>query len=167
MRILNYHQIKSWVLSRFPGWQYSDDLMQFICLSILEGRTASYYHLYVDFMRKYMTPEISLDTCIADKAGLTENDLIWRIDLNRPILRYMAFKPQKPTKTSKEISCNSVEVRGLKTGMMLRYVEYEFILSTLRACGGNRTHAAKVLGISIRTMRNKLSEINSLQNKLN
>ena len=37
-------------------------------------------------------------------------------------------------------------------------VERELILETLRYCHGNRTHAANLLGISIRTLRNKLHE---------
>jgi DNA-binding NtrC family response regulator len=35
-------------------------------------------------------------------------------------------------------------------------IERELILETLRRCQGNRTHAANILGISIRTLRNKL-----------
>ena len=35
------------------------------------------------------------------------------------------------------------------------------ILDTLDHCLGNRTHAAKILGISIRTLRNKLNEYTS------
>jgi Fis family transcriptional regulator len=35
-------------------------------------------------------------------------------------------------------------------------VEKSLILATLRQTCGNRTHAAQLLGISIRTMRNKL-----------
>jgi DNA-binding protein Fis len=35
-------------------------------------------------------------------------------------------------------------------------VEQDLILSTLDHCLGNRTHAANILGISIRTLRNKL-----------
>jgi len=35
-------------------------------------------------------------------------------------------------------------------------VERELILDTLTHCLGNRTHAANILGISIRTLRNKL-----------
>lgn len=37
-------------------------------------------------------------------------------------------------------------------------VEKELILNTLDHCLGNRTHAANILGISIRTLRNKLKE---------
>jgi len=37
-------------------------------------------------------------------------------------------------------------------------IERELILETLRHCHGNRTHAANILGISIRTIRNKLHE---------
>jgi DNA-binding NtrC family response regulator len=37
-------------------------------------------------------------------------------------------------------------------------VERDLILDTLDHCLGNRTHAARILGISIRTLRNKLSE---------
>lgn len=43
-------------------------------------------------------------------------------------------------------------------GCTLADVERDLILDTLDHCLGNRTHAAKILGISIRTLRNKLSE---------
>ena len=35
-------------------------------------------------------------------------------------------------------------------------VERDLILDTLGHCRGNRTQAAKILGISLRTLRNKL-----------
>ncbi|KQP05437.1 sigma-54 dependent transcriptional regulator [Methylobacterium sp. Leaf93] len=47
--------------------------------------------------------------------------------------------------------------RGL-VGRTVAQVECELILDTLDHCLGNRTHAAKILGISIRTLRNKLNE---------
>ena len=41
-------------------------------------------------------------------------------------------------------------------GLSVADVERDLILATLSQVGGNRTHAAKILGISIRTIRNKL-----------
>jgi two-component system, response regulator FlrC len=41
-------------------------------------------------------------------------------------------------------------------GRTIEAVEQEMILDTLKHCFGNRTHAAQILGISIRTLRNKL-----------
>jgi DNA-binding NtrC family response regulator len=43
-------------------------------------------------------------------------------------------------------------------GRTVAEVERDLILDTLDHCLGNRTHAAKILGISIRTLRNKLGE---------
>jgi DNA-binding NtrC family response regulator len=47
--------------------------------------------------------------------------------------------------------------RGL-VGRTVAAVEQQLILDTLGHCLGNRTHAANILGISIRTLRNKLNE---------
>jgi len=43
-------------------------------------------------------------------------------------------------------------------GRTVADVERDLILDTLDHCFGNRTHAAKILGISIRTLRNKLNQ---------
>ena len=43
-------------------------------------------------------------------------------------------------------------------GRTVADVERDLILETLKHCLGNRTHAATILGISIRTLRNKLNE---------
>ena len=43
-------------------------------------------------------------------------------------------------------------------GSTVAEVEQKLILDTLSHCLGNRTHAANILGISIRTLRNKLNE---------
>ncbi|MGA9794379.1 MAG: sigma-54 dependent transcriptional regulator [Rhizomicrobium sp.] len=50
-----------------------------------------------------------------------------------------------------------VATRGL-VGRTVSDVERDLILDTLDHCLGNRTHAANILGISIRTLRNKLRE---------
>ena len=43
-------------------------------------------------------------------------------------------------------------------GLTVAEVERDLILNTLDHCIGNRTHAANILGISIRTLRNKLKQ---------
>ncbi|MCH7936884.1 MAG: sigma-54-dependent Fis family transcriptional regulator [Proteobacteria bacterium] len=43
-------------------------------------------------------------------------------------------------------------------GRTVADVERELIIDTLQHCLGNRTHAATILGISIRTLRNKLKQ---------
>jgi len=45
-------------------------------------------------------------------------------------------------------------------GKTVSEVERELIIKTLSHCLGNRTHAANILGISIRTLRNKLKQYN-------
>jgi DNA-binding NtrC family response regulator len=43
-------------------------------------------------------------------------------------------------------------------GQTVATMEQQLIIDTLEHCLGNRTHAANILGISIRTLRNKLKE---------
>jgi len=43
-------------------------------------------------------------------------------------------------------------------GQTVATMEQQLIIETLEHCLGNRTHAANILGISIRTLRNKLKE---------
>lgn len=49
-------------------------------------------------------------------------------------------------------------VKHLPVGRKMREVETQFILETLKKHNGNRTHSAKTLGISLRTLRNKINE---------
>lgn len=49
------------------------------------------------------------------------------------------------------------EEKELKAGK-LRDAEREMIIDALKKTGGNRTQAAKILGISVRTLRNKINE---------
>jgi two-component system response regulator FlrC len=44
------------------------------------------------------------------------------------------------------------------SSLCLRAMEQKMISKALEKTQGNRTHAAKILGISIRTLRNKLNE---------
>jgi two-component system, response regulator FlrC len=50
------------------------------------------------------------------------------------------------------------QVARALVGRTVADVERDLILETLKHCLGNRTHASNILGISIRTLRNKLNE---------
>jgi DNA-binding NtrC family response regulator len=50
------------------------------------------------------------------------------------------------------------EVVPLLIGSTVGEIERELVLQTLARCNGNRTHAARVLGLSVRTMRNKIRQ---------
>ncbi len=52
---------------------------------------------------------------------------------------------------------------NLEAGMTVGEAEKQLIMKTLSHCGGNRTRAADMLGISIRTLRNKLNEYHSVK----
>ena len=53
---------------------------------------------------------------------------------------------------------NGAGGNGASIGRTVADVERDLIIDTLRHCFGNRTHAATILGISIRTLRNKLRQ---------
>jgi len=50
------------------------------------------------------------------------------------------------------------ETFSCRPGQSVREVERDLILMTLESCSGNRTQAARMLEISVRTLRNKLHE---------
>jgi two-component system response regulator FlrC len=57
-----------------------------------------------------------------------------------------------------EQSIESVENSAPQAGSSVSEMERKLIMATLEETNGNRTHAAKLLGISLRTLRNKLRE---------
>jgi DNA-binding NtrC family response regulator len=50
------------------------------------------------------------------------------------------------------------EADGIRVGLTVADMEKQLILKTLEHCNQNRTKAAEILGISIRTLRNKINE---------
>jgi DNA-binding NtrC family response regulator len=48
------------------------------------------------------------------------------------------------------------QIVPLLIGSTVGEIERELVLQTLARCEGNRTRAARVLGMSIRTLRNKI-----------
>jgi two-component system response regulator FlrC len=77
------------------------------------------------------------------------------IDPNAIQLQGMPEPVLAPAAVTDKSSNAPPSVGGL-VGRTVESVEQELILNTLSHCLGNRTHAANILGISIRTLRNKL-----------
>jgi len=50
------------------------------------------------------------------------------------------------------------EIVPLLIGATIGEVERELVLQTLARCDGNRTRASRVLGLSVRTLRNKIRQ---------
>jgi DNA-binding NtrC family response regulator len=71
-------------------------------------------------------------------------------------VRLDAARDQSSTVAHAALAAEQV-TRAL-VGRTVADVERDLILETLKHCLGNRTHAANILGISIRTLRNKLNE---------
>jgi two-component system response regulator FlrC len=57
-----------------------------------------------------------------------------------------------------EQAIETSESPALQAGQSVEEMERKLIMTTLDQTNGNRTHAAKLLGISLRTLRNKLRE---------
>jgi two-component system, response regulator FlrC len=65
---------------------------------------------------------------------------------------------QRRTPSAAHAALAAEQVSRALVGRTVAVVERDLILETLKYCFGNRTHSANVLGISIRTLRNKLNE---------
>jgi DNA-binding NtrC family response regulator len=83
-------------------------------------------------------PEIGIDGILAPDGG--------RLDAVRA------------TGAAAQAALAAEQVTRNLVGRTVAEVERDLILETLKHCLGNRTHAANILGISIRTLRNKLNE---------
>ncbi len=62
-----------------------------------------------------------------------------------------------PAGTGQQSGDEAQVAGGVLVGKTVAQVEQDLIIDTLKHCLGNRTHAANILGISIRTLRNKLN----------
>ncbi|HJR22216.1 MAG TPA: sigma-54 dependent transcriptional regulator [Dongiaceae bacterium] len=73
-------------------------------------------------------------------------------------LQPQATAPAGPGTAKAAAAANGVT--SALVGRTVAAVERDLIIDTLQHCLGNRTHAANILGISIRTLRNKLKQYN-------
>ncbi len=68
-----------------------------------------------------------------------------------PVIGAEALEDMGPSREWQRVS-------ALQAGLTLREAERQLLLRTLEATGGNRTRAASMMGISLRTIRNKIRE---------
>jgi DNA-binding NtrC family response regulator len=68
----------------------------------------------------------------------------------------MSYVSTQPLPESPASSLTPNEIVPLLIGATVGEVERELVLQTLLRCNGNRTRAARVLGLSVRTLRNKI-----------
>jgi DNA-binding NtrC family response regulator len=71
-----------------------------------------------------------------------------------PIHAFPAPSPEIPPQPTPAPN----EVVPLLIGSTVGEIERELVLQTLARCDGNRTRAARVLGVSVRTLRNKIRQ---------
>ena len=67
---------------------------------------------------------------------------------------FPAATPENPPQPSLALN----EIVPLLIGSTVGEIERELVLHTLARCDGNRTRAARVLGVSVRTLRNKIRQ---------
>ena len=95
---------------------------------------------------------------LCDGKEIQVNDLL----MNPVSINKVSDQPQpEPEKKPAASVDNSAADQGtlqLKVGISMAEAEKQMIFETLKHTKGNRTKAAEILGISIRTLRNKLNE---------
>ncbi len=72
-------------------------------------------------------------------------------EMQQPDTAHKITAPEQPS-----VNASATQGTSNLVGRTVDSVEQDLILDTLHHCLGNRTHAANILGISIRTLRNKL-----------
>lgn len=79
------------------------------------------------------------------------------------ITRSGKIGPQCFASLHKRTATNATGSKTFEPGISVAQAERELIMKTLEHCSQNRTRAAEMLGISIRTLRNKLHEYDGVE----
>jgi DNA-binding NtrC family response regulator len=135
-----------------------------------QGRKLELANETLDLLKKYDWPGNvrELENVIHRAASLSQSSTIFPRDLFLPDLT--SSNPSQCREAQKTCTAgvlNPVEDTSengageqiqLRPGCSVSEMERQLITLTLAETGGNRTHAALMLGISLRTLRNKLRE---------
>jgi transcriptional regulator with PAS, ATPase and Fis domain len=119
------------------------------------------------FLRKYCLANQKTITAIDDIAMKIMRNYSWKgniRELENTIERAVLISvggiilPEHLLLDLSEHESESAATFSVNAGYTVREMEKELIFRTLKDVNDNRTHAAELLGISIRTLRNKLRE---------
>ena len=90
---------------------------------------------------------------------LSKGEKITQRDLFLHGITFREEETPKPysSEVYKEFSSEKVDFK-IETGVTISEMEKELILKTLKSVDGNKTKTAEILGITVRTLRNKLNE---------
>ncbi len=100
-----------------------------------------------------------LKNLIESLVVLAPNERIGLRDLPEEILAATPLAPRRETAALPEQSAAAgVTSAGFPAGMTMEEIERRAILQAVEATGGNRTKAAEMLGIGLRTLQRKLKE---------
>jgi DNA-binding protein Fis len=104
------------------------------------------------------TPESNIVPLTECRLSLWKGGLSREIKMPELSLAKRSSRYRKTRLSSFEFSVDQIEAVRQLVGHTIAEVECELILETLASQRGSRTNAAKLLGISIRTLRNKIHE---------
>jgi DNA-binding NtrC family response regulator len=116
------------------------------------------------FVQKHAEGELSGSYRIAPEFAEQLENYGWPgnvRELENVIRRSLALASGRtlgPQQLDAAVVAYSEKKPGLKPGVTLQEVERQLLEATLDATGGNRTRAAELMGVSLRTVRNKIRE---------
>ena len=135
-------------------------------LPLLRERAGDIDLLVSYFLKKYTEQYKSRAQSISERASIWLKKQPWRGNVRelKNVLERAVLMASEPVLDLKDfcpvdqIGPEESETQAPPFTFSLREMEKNLIFKALEETNGNRTHAAKMLGISIRTLRNKLNE---------
>ena len=135
-----------------------------LTLSPLRERREDIPELVEHFVRKYAQPPRAVRLTEELLRRLMEYDWPGNVRELENFVRRVVVFARNPVAglevlEGKEVADNKTTTARLPAqGVTLRDMERQLLERTLEATGGNRTRAAEILGVSLRTVRNKIRE---------